>query len=62
MEPNLENLVVGGWVEFGSLPKTDAVQEKCDKAHCCGAVSNRSFILIIDVAGKALYFSHCRDS
>ena len=46
MEPYLENLVVGGWVEFGSLPETDAVQERCDKAHYCGAVFNCSFILM----------------
>jgi len=28
MEPDLENMVVEGWVEFGSLPKTDAVRER----------------------------------
>jgi len=44
MEPDLENMVVEGWVEFGSLPKADAVRESYDKARC--AVSNCSFILM----------------
>ena len=34
MEPDLENMVVEGWVEFGSLPKTDAVRETYEKARC----------------------------
>jgi len=46
MEPYVENLVFGGWVKFGFLPKIDAVQEIYDKAHCCGAGSSCSFILM----------------
>jgi uncharacterized protein YqcC (DUF446 family) len=44
MEPDLENMVVEGWVQFGFLPKMDAVRESCDKARC--AISNCSFILM----------------
>jgi hypothetical protein len=46
VEPDLENMVVEGWVEFDYLPKTGAVGERYDKAYCCGTISNCSLILM----------------
>jgi hypothetical protein len=39
MKQDLENVVAGGWFEFGSSSKA-AAQGRYDKVHCHGAGSN----------------------